>query len=217
MENYTNLPPEKQDANQEKERLQYAAKKIQHAYQKYKMTKNLEQIHQKILGIINIEENKDPKILIEKENLEQTIKEIFEMMDNTIDMYKKLPMAKKINIKIDKIKETKQILQKYINGDRNMTAQYIAVALSNLLPVIFKIQQASVLALQDSAYNPLIGPKGQSLARKVFITCLITSGVIVITLWGMQTAGIAIVDFTPFISFFEKVLNIDQLTALFYG
>jgi hypothetical protein len=217
MENLTNSSTKnEQDPNKEKI-MQDAAKKIQNAYRKYKMTKNLEEMCKKITKIISIEKNHDPKIIIEKENLKKEIQEIVNLIKKTIELYSKLPMAKKIHIKIDKIKETEQVLLKYLKFDRDMTAQYVAIALSNLLPIIFKIQQASVLALQASAYNPMIGSKGRSLAKKVFLSCLITSGLIIATLWGMQTAGLAIVDFTPFIAFFEKALHIDQLTALFYG
>jgi hypothetical protein len=218
MENLTNISTKnKQDPNKEK-MMQNAAKKIQNTYRKYKMKKNLEKIYQKIHETIYLEENKEPKLLTEeKDDIEQDIKEISTLINNTVELYTKLPMAKKINVDITTIKKTQEVLLQYLKFDRNMTAQYIAVALSNLLPIIFKIQQASVLALQASAYNPMIGQNGRSLAKKIFLSCLITSGIILASLWGMQAAGLIIVDFTSFIAFFEKALHIDQLTALFYG
>jgi hypothetical protein len=193
-------------------------KKIKKENQIKDLTELLEIMHKKILEITEYnEEKKEIKLILTNENLEDNLASILGFIRKIIKFQNRLPKEFTKEINTEELYEIKEKIIKYLSGSRDMTAQYIAASLSTLLPIIIKIQGAAVLAIKASAFNPMIGPNGLSLAKKVFLTCLISTSTIALILYSMQLFGLAVVDLSPFIVFFKDALNLEDLASLFYG
>jgi hypothetical protein len=153
--------------------------------------KSLNLIYTKIKQINYLEKLRFSELRIQKkdqfiEEIHKNIKKVIQLIKNDDDKNFKEVIQEMKNINFD--------LQKYLKGNRTLTAQHLALVLNNILPLIAAIQNIAQANITMQMNNPRPNKKLISLNKKIIIGCLAISVPVVGVVWYLCASGIAVIE-----------------------